>query len=305
MSIERANAGTKNSAASGAGAVAILLVNYQGDRDTAECINSILSTLTYPNYRIYVIDNSPDDSSLNILRGMDFRKTDLIKSERNDGFAAACNMGIRAAKNDGAEYVLLLNNDTVVQSSDLIERLLDCFSDPKVGMAGGKIQYFSDPEKSWYACGFLTPIRLRSHNREDVISVSDTGFITGCMQMIPMSVIDSVGLMKEDYFLMYEDADYCRRIQNAGYRTLYQPEAVILHKVSQSAPASSPTSIYNSNRARYLYIMRFHRKNPVIKVAYWMELTLKLLVYSGEKRDAIRRVFKATGVIRKEKIYLN
>ena len=273
--------------------VYFVLVNYKGNEDTIDCVNSINEKITYNNYRILIIDNSPAYEYYESLVAKKLKKCELIKSEENKGFAAGCNIGICRALEDNADYIVLLNNDTIVNSEDLIQQLLMCFRNPSVGVAGGKILYYKNPSEYWYAAGFLTPIRLRAKNRKRISKICKTPFITGCLQMISKEAIYKVGLLNEEYFMCYEDADYCERIHAAGLETFYNPDAIISHKVSKSAPESSPLSIYCSNRARYIFINKFHKKNLVVRGVFWLEIYIKLLVYTGEKQVAIKRVIKS------------
>ncbi len=282
--------------------VFFVLVNYNGVKDTIECINSINTVLSYKNYQIIVVDNSPNVDSFNKLKNEDLENTIILRSETNNGFAAGCNLGIKEAYKYGYDYVILLNNDTIVKSADLVEQLLLCFeTQNKVGISGGKILYYNFPKDCWYAAGYLTPIRLRAKNRVNVRGIQETSFITGCLQMISKEAVDKVGLMTEDYFLCYEDADYCERMRKAGYKTVYNSNAQIYHKVSKSAPKSSPVSIYNSNRARYLYMRRFHKNNFIALLDYKIELFIKKICYRNEKRYAIINVIKEINELNKDK----
>lgn len=274
------------------GLVSIVLVNYMGEKDTIECIKSINDKLTYEDYIIIVVDNSPTNDSIDKIKEVGFLKCIFIKEKENKGFASACNVGIRKSEELSSKYVLLLNNDTIIKSSDLIEQLMAGFEQEKVGMVGGNILYNDNPDESWYAAGYISKIRLRARNRLGINKICETSFITGCMQMISMDAIRTIGYMSEDYFLCYEDTDYCERMHIANYKTIYNPKAEIFHKVSKSAPASSAVSVYNSNKSRYIYIQKYHRKNILIKIVYFLELLVKMVLYKGERQKAIKNVFE-------------
>lgn len=272
--------------------VFFILVNYNGDKDTIDCIDSINSMITYENYGIIVVDNSPGLESYNILENNNLKNTILIRSNTNNGFAAGCNIGIKKAEEIGYDYVILLNNDTIIKTQDLVEQLLMGFGQyNNTGICGGKIYYYDSPNDSWYAAGYLTKIRLRAKNRESLEGILETPFITGCLQMISKEILNKVGLLSEEYFMLYEDADYCKRIQIAGYKTVYNSQAQIFHKVSKSMPSSSPDSIFNSNRARFIYINKFHKYGIQIYIFY-LELCLKFIIYRNEKKRAVKDVFK-------------
>ena len=118
--------------------VSIITVNWNNYSDIAECLESLRKT-TYPNFEVIVVDNASvgDDVSLLKQKYGDFIK--LILNDRNSGFAGGCNLGIRDALSRGADYVVLLNNDTVV-APDVLDGLVSVAqSDHKVGIAGGKV----------------------------------------------------------------------------------------------------------------------------------------------------------------------
>ena len=195
------------------------------------------------------------------------------------------------------DYILLLNNDTVVESTFLCNMIKE-FNKAKVnnltpGMAGCKIMYFDKPNEPWYAGGSFSTLRCRGKHfvSEDIVKTGEIDFITGCCQLIPLSVIKQIGLMEEEFFLYFEDVEYCERVKKAGYKLLYIPSAVIYHKCGGSASYISPTSIYYSNRARYLYITKYlKRKIPLI--IFKFELFVKRIFYRGEKKQAVLRVYK-------------
>lgn len=266
--------------------VSFILVNHNGNEDTAECVKSIKSTVTYPNCNIIITDNSCDDAVYDDLCEKVADDATILRADDNNGFAAGCNMGIKKAKELGAAYIILLNNDTVIKSPDLVERLLSCFVKDRVGMAGGKILYYDMPDTVWYEAGYISKVRLRAKNRHADRKVY-TSFITGCLQMISMKAIDSVGLMDEGYFLFYEDVEYCRRMTEMGYSLVYDPEAVIYHKVSRSAPSKTALSVYYSNRSRYKFIKRYEDGNILAKISFFFELFTKIATYDLEKKKKL------------------
>ena len=272
--------------------VYFVLVNYMGEKDTIECIDSINTKTNYDKYGIIVVDNSPGIESYEKLKEEKLDKTILVRSKKNNGFAAACNIGIKVAEKLGYDYIILLNNDTIIKSPNLIKELQKGFKKyGNVGIVGGKIYYFDNPDEIWYAAGYLSCVRLRARNRSKIKGIVETPFITGCLMMISREAIRKVGMLTEDYFMCYEDADYCERMHQCGYRTVYNSKAQIFHKVSKSAPSSSVSSIYNSNRARFLYMNRYHKKIFVVLV-YFAELYIKKILYKGEKNNAIKKVLK-------------
>lgn len=241
--------------------VTIILVNYNGYEDTINCIKS-LKKIKYKNYCIIVVDNgstnTPSQRQIEFLK----ENTMYIHTEKNLGFAGGNNIGIRRAKLLNADYILLLNNDTVVEPNFLNLLVETAKLNVKVGIVSGKIYWYNDPEKIWYAGGsFNKRLGITTHYRYNKIDNDKTDktekitFATGCLWLLPIEVIDDVGMLDESYFLYNEDDDYCCRVLNAGYQILYRNTAIIFHKVSKSTGKQSALTQYYTVR-NGLYIIR-------------------------------------------------
>ena len=136
--------------------VAIILLNYNNYRDTFNCLDS-LKKLTYSNYETIVVDNNSSNDSLYYLRQRTDKNLTVIDSGRNGGFAFGNNIGIQKALENNADYIMLLNNDTLV-TPDFLEKLLLCFSNSNienVGVATCRIMYNDARDKVWYAGGTI------------------------------------------------------------------------------------------------------------------------------------------------------
>ena len=240
--------------------VGIILVNYNGFNDTIKCIES-LSQITYPEYAIIVVDNNSSDDSYEQLSKLDIQNYFLIKSDENVGFSGGNNIGINYAKILQCEYVLLLNNDTLVDK-DFLSALVSCAekNDNCVAVTG-KIYYACDKKRIWYAGGSFNQITGRSvhygiHSIDNgqFDSEKEVSFITGCCMLMPMELIDQVGLMEEKYFLYCEDIDYCCRIRAKELKMVYDPKAIIYHKVSASTGKLHNLSTYYTVRNKRIII---------------------------------------------------
>jgi len=245
------------------GKVFIILVNYNGADDTIECINSI-KKISYSNYEIIVVDNCSTDNSVSVLENFSLEADfTLIKSDKNEGFSAGNNIGIKEVIKKDFDYILLLNNDTLV-SPDFLDKLIngfDCSS--KCGVTISKIYYEKDRDLLWYDGGSLSLKTARTkhwhYHQKDTYEVRQpqrVSFATGCCMCLSKKLIENVGFLDEDYFLYEEDADYCCRILAAGYDIYYIPDSVIYHKVSSSTGKSSPLSQYYAVRNKYLLIRK-------------------------------------------------
>lgn len=274
--------------------VYIIIINYNGYKDTIECIKS-LKKIKYKNYKIIVLDNDSKDDSEEYLRKSLLGCT-IIQTGKNLGFAGANNIGMKYAVNNGADYILLLNNDTIVDRN-FLDYLIKGFEiSQDIGMVGGKIYYYNEPDKVWYAGGEFDKLRAKGkhYTVDDNCDYKIIDFITGCMQLISVKALKKVGYMNEKFFLYFEDVDYCFRFAKNDYKLLYCSNAKIYHKCGGSASYKSPLSIFYSNRNRYLFINENFKgiTSFVMKLIYYFELIIKLIIYKGERKKSIIDVSK-------------
>jgi GT2 family glycosyltransferase len=234
--------------------ICIVILNWNGWEDTVDCVASCLK-LTYATVTIIIVDNASTDGSESILHER-FPDIRIIQTRTNLGYAGGNNVGIRHAFESGADYVWLLNNDTVVDPAALNEMVRVAEQDPRVGMLGPKILLHSRPE---YLNCIGSTINLitgqprlvglgeKDDGRFDDIREMDT--LSGCSLLVRKEVVDAVGLLDERFFLFYEETDWILRAKRAGYRMLYVPGAKIWHKVSASVGGhQSPLMLYYMTR---------------------------------------------------------
>lgn len=239
--------------------VSIISVNYDHPEVTCQLLSS-LRQITYPNVEIIVVDNASPNDDPSVIPNS-FPEVHFIRSNENLGFAGGNNLGIRIAK---GKYVLLLNNDTEVDSGFLEPLVAKLENDPTAGAVSPKIKFFHTPDTLQFAgLSPVNPYTIRS--RGYGYGVKDNGqfdqdaithFVHGAAMMVPMAVVRQVGLMAECYFLYYEELDWATRIKNAGYTLWYIHNAVVLHKESISTGRMSKLKIYYMNRSRLLYLRR-------------------------------------------------
>ena len=217
--------------------VAILVLNWNAWEVTCDCLRS-LARLEYDNYDVAVIDNGSTDGSVQKLREQ-FADLTILENGANLGFAAGNNVGVRYALDQGAQYVLLLNNDTVVSPSCLSALVRVAESDDRIGILNPKIYYSDPPDRIWYAGGSFSPwfgfarhngMKKRSRDVRD--STREVTFITGCAFLIKAEVIRRIGLLDESFFMVYEDTDWSIRALRAGFKAMYVAEAEISHRES-------------------------------------------------------------------------
>jgi len=237
--------------------VVIILLNWNRAEDTRECLESVLA-LDYQSYEVIVIDNGSTEPASRLL-GSDFPVITVIESEENRGFCESNNAGMTRALEMGAEYVFLLNNDTVVDRLCL-RRLVDVGQkDVSIGALGPTIYDYQQPEEVSSAGGEINWWLGRPYDLHNVEHTCHTevAYLSGCALLVRRSVVERVGRLDQSFFLYYEDADWCLRMRKEGFKVVHVPGAKVWHKRSQTTkgPRSS-LSLYYGTRNRLLFLKR-------------------------------------------------
>ncbi len=228
--------------------IVLVIVNWNGYIDTQKCLASITKLRIPENTSLetIIVDNGSTDISVQRLSN-GFPWATILTLDENLGFTGGNNIGIQYAMKSGADYIWLLNNDTVVHQNAL--SLIDAFKDPTVGIAGSKIYfapghefYASRYKKSqrgkvfWFAGGLIDWENMyASHKGVDEVDsgqydqIVDTPFVTGCSMMIKREVVDRIGLLDDRFYLYLEDLDFGLRAKSQGFTLVYYPNSVIWH----------------------------------------------------------------------------
>lgn len=244
--------------------VSIILLNWNNWNETQECLES-LEKVNYPNFEIIVVDNGSkngDEARIQefCLKAKIYRvlpklyaKEDKIKAifnKENLGFAGGNNVGIKYALENGADYVMLLNNDAIVAPDFLTELVNVGESDSRFGILGSRIYEYGTEAiafdggkvNKWLTKGEHKAVEIKLQQLREV------DYITGAAMLIKREVIKKIGLMREEYFLYYEDVDWCLRARKAGYKCILVPASRIWHKISATNKEGSPSYIYYHTR---------------------------------------------------------
>lgn len=216
--------------------VSIVIVNWNTRDILRDCLQSI-ENQTRLSHEVIVVDNASGDGSAEMVR-QNFPDVKLIANTHNRGFAGANNQGLEIAKGD---KLLLLNPDTIVldRAIDVMSNWLDAH--PDVGCVG--CQVFEDPETIQLTCfadpgplsvaviefGLKRLLPWPEYGGWDRTTQRDVDVVSGMFMMVPRSVLEKVGLLDDAFFIYSEEADWCRRIRDAGWRCVFAPEARILH----------------------------------------------------------------------------
>ncbi len=225
--------------------VFIIILNWNNWQDVLECLESLKNN-DYPNYQVVIIDNGSKEKPQ-----APNPEIKIIYNKENLGFAGGNNVGIKYALEKGADYVLLLNNDTLV-SQDFLSKLVETGeSNKSFGLLGPKIYFADQKEKIWFAGGKVNWLYNKGEmkgwgeiDKGQYNQLKETDYITGCCLLIKRAVIEKIGLMPEDYFLYYEDTDWSLAAQKHGFKCIFVPRAKIWHKGSKSSLEGSPSYIY-------------------------------------------------------------
>lgn len=225
--------------------ITIVTVDYNRHADTCACLDSLLSS-SGSTPSIIVIDNGSTEP----LDLAAYPAVELIRLDRNLGFAGGFNVGLRRALEQGAEAALVLNNDTLA-APDMLSALAAELRDD-VGITGPRIFYAADPQRIWSDGFDAQPLTLELvHGRRGKLEsdVDDRAprtvdYVLGCAMLIRRDVLETVGLFDERFFAYYEDLDYCRRAQAAGFRLVTVPAARLWHKVAGTTGLDHPHRQY-------------------------------------------------------------
>ncbi|MEK9175990.1 MAG: glycosyltransferase family 2 protein, partial [Patescibacteria group bacterium] len=237
----------------------IVMINYNGQENTIECLDSLLRLKTDGfELQTIVVDNYPENKIKVDVSKYSKIKLRVIFNPVNSGFSGGMNIGIKHALKNGGDYVLIHNNDTFVKE-DFLQKLFD-FAEKteKAGIVAPKIyfakgyEFHKDRYKEeelghvfWYAGGNMDWKNVIGHHRGvDEIDhgqydkIEETDFATGCSMLVKSEVINKVDLLDEAYFLYYEDSDFSKRAKDARYMIFYLPSSVVWHKNAGSTGGS-------------------------------------------------------------------
>lgn len=259
--------------------VFIILIYYKGKKDTIECLNSI-TKIDHQGFDLntVLVDNNPEERIKINEKDFNSIKLNVVKSSKNSGFSGGNNIGIKEALENKADYVLLLNNDTIVKEDFLTKLINFAESKKDAGIIAPKIYFAKGYEfhKSrykekelgkviWYAGGVMDWENVIGHHKGvDDVDIGqfnekeETEFASGCCMLIKNEVFEKVGLLDEKYFLYYEDSDFSVKAKKNDFKIYFQPESIIWHKNAGSTGGSgSGIQDYYITRNRLLFGNRY------------------------------------------------
>jgi len=237
--------------------LSIITVNYNGVKDTCELIDSIPFN---EDMEVIVVDNASKDNEAAIIQER-YPHIQVIRSEKNLGFAGGNNLGIKASH---GKYLFFINNDTVFKEFNVSTLMNRLNASSTIGMVCPKIRFAWGSNPIQFA-GYIPLSKITIRNCAVGCGEEDKGqydaphptpYAHGAAMMVKRKVIDKVGLMPECYFLYYEELDWSMMMTRAGFEIWYEPACTIFHKESQTTGQNSPLRTYYITRNRFLLVKR-------------------------------------------------
>ena len=235
--------------------VSVIIVNFNGKRFLQDCLSSILKQ-THTPFEVILVDNASHDGSVGFIQEH-FPQVRIFIQKENLGFAGGSNAGIREAR---GEFILTLNNDTIVPPDFISEIIKPMIPDPSVGMCASKMVFPDGRINSTAICISRSGAAWDRGGGEQDHGQYDTseevfGPCAGAA-LYRRSMLDEIGLFDEDFFLFMEDVDLAFRARLAGWKCWYVPTARVVHFHGGTANAGSDAAIYYGNRNILWYVVK-------------------------------------------------
>ena len=252
--------------------VAVLVLNWNNASDTAECVESLLAQ-TGVGVDVLIIDNDSADGSGEILRAR-YPQLGYLQTGANLGYAGGNNRGIAWALARAAAWILVVNNDTILDPSCLARMVEAALREPRMGAVAPTIVRYDDPSRAWFAGGVRSDLRVMGEHRLDMreanavrTGVVRCSFLTGCCLLIRAEALRDAGPFREDFFAYMEDVELSIRFEQHGWELGWIPSARMRHKVPPIGAPDSPMQIRLRDRNRRR-IVRSHY-GALQAAAFW------------------------------------
>lgn len=278
--------------------VSIVTLTWNTTQVTCEFLHSINEHCSYPNLELIIVDNGSKEDPTSVFKSIR-PDVKVILNGRNLGFTGGNNVGIAAASGD---FQFIVNNDTEF-TPGLIEGLLEIFEKyPDAGIVSPKFHYFFHKGTLEYA-GYQTVNVFTGRNamvgckeKDDgqYDEIKETNYAHGGGMMVPKKVIEEVGGLPEEFFIYYEEFDWCEQIKRKGYKVYYQPKSLIYHKESMTTGKASPFKTFYHTKNRILFMRRnMSFANFLIFSLYFTFLTVpkNTLTFIAKKQKEHLRSF--------------
>jgi len=255
--------------------VVVVILNTNRREDTLACLDSLKKN-TYPNFCVIVLDNASNDGSIEAIRA-NHSDVEIVQLTDNLGYAGNNNVGIDAALGKGADWVLVLNEDTILAPDCLAQLVSACERDSRTGIVGPMVYHHDEPDVIQSAGGMLgrhwQSLHLAQNEPENgqFTLPHEVDWISGCAIMVRREVIEKVGKIDERYFYYWEETEWCIRAGKDGWLVVHVPGARLWHKGVQRDYRPGPHVTYYGTRNRLLTLSKHHA--PLfVRLFVWVEL---------------------------------
>lgn len=263
--------------------VITIILNSNRKEDTLAAVSSSLANDHVP-HRMIVLDNSSTDGSVEAIRSA-YPQVEIIELDHNLGYAGNNNIGVQAALVQGADWIFVLNEDTVL-APDCITRLIEAGNaDPRVGIVGPMVYHYDEPNVIQSAGGKMDRHWRAWHMAQNeldqgkYITPHAVEWISGCAIMVRRAVVEQVGGLDERFFYYWEETEWCLRAREQGWRILHVPQAKLWHKGVQRSYKPGPNVTYYSTRNRFLMLSK-HKAPIMAWMIAWGQTLRTLLSWS-------------------------
>jgi len=259
--------------------VVSVILNTNRREDTLECLRS-LERSTYPHHQVVVLDNASSDGSVEAIAAA-HPWVHTVRLEENRGYAGNNNVGIEWALERGADWIVLLNEDTVVDPECLSWMIQTGERDERIGVVGPLVFHFESPDTIQSAGGRLSRYWQATHigaNERPLgrfVDPREVDWISGCCIMVRRKVFEEAGLIDARYFYYWEETELCIRARKHGWRIVHVPKARLWHKGVQVDYSPPPSVTYYATRNRLLTLSK-HRAPLLVRLVAWAELARTL-----------------------------
>jgi GT2 family glycosyltransferase len=251
---------------SGTPKVFLLVLTYNGKDLVLDCLETVMKS-DYPNLHVVVIDNGGSDGTPVAVDEAWGDRVHVLRLFPNIKFSRANNAGIEYALEHGADYVMLLNDDTLIAEDMISEVVAAAEADPGVGMAGPKIYYHKPEDQIWFAGGRIhlsrgttEHIGIRERDEGQYDTAAEMDYITGCALLVRRDVIEQIGVLDPMYKAYYEDTDWSMRASRAGWKLLYVPSGRVWHRISAATGGQlTAYKIWHKLRSGFIFLSRYGR----------------------------------------------
>ena len=260
-----------------------VILNTNRRIDTLECLDSLLGN-SYPNQKVIVLDNHSTDGSVSAICEA-HADVQIIELEKNLGYAGNNNIGIKAALAQGADWVFVLNEDVILDSECVRELVEVGEQDRRIGVLGPLVYHYSEPQVIQSAGGLLGKYWQSIHlgknepDRGQYRLPHAVEWISGCAILVRREAIEQAGMLDKDYFIYWEETEWCIRIGRAGWTILNVPGARIWHKGVQPNYTPKPSFTYYGTRNHLLTLAK-HNAPLSARFITWIQILRTLASWS-------------------------